>query len=300
MVFAGIVINVYIQPVILENNNEHFTLTAQVTNRQYISDFLAEKCQLSKIKIKDALQKGAIRLQRNSGKWRRIRKAKYIVTHGDKIIFAYSRKILEKKILPPTLLQDRTEYSIWFKPPGMLSQGTPFGDHLSLLRYIEKRFPKRPGPFLIHRLDKDVSGVIIFGHSKKHAANLTELFRKQSVTKIYLSKVAGFSGNVGTTLHIQDPIENRPASTKVEVLRVLENDQSLLRIILETGRKHQIRRHLASIDTPVVNDRLYGFRPEKRGNLLLQSYRLVFTCPVSKKEMVCTLPDHLLYDSLRV
>ena len=73
--------------------------------------------------------------------------------------------------LQPDLISDQYRYSVWHKPVGLMTQGTGFGDHCSLLRQAELFFKSRRGVFPVHRLDREAAGIVILAHDKKATAS---------------------------------------------------------------------------------------------------------------------------------
>ncbi len=108
--------------------------------------------------------------------------------------------------------------------------------------------------FFVHRLDKYTSGVIIVAKTHDVAAELSKLFSSHEVEKRYIALVKGF---VKDSLDIKKPLDGRDAFTHVEPMDFFR-DFTLLKVQIFTGRKHQIRRHLAENGTPVIGDDLYG------------------------------------------
>jgi tRNA pseudouridine32 synthase/23S rRNA pseudouridine746 synthase len=114
------------------------------------------------------------------------------------------------------------------------------------------------------------------------AAALSELFRKRAVEKRYLAIVAGDMSGQPNPLRIDDDIDGKNAISEISCREVsADGAQSLVDVRIETGRKHQVRRHLASTGHPILGDRLYGNGQDDGVDLQLTAYLLAFTCPVS-------------------
>ena len=99
-------------------------------------DLLAESCELSRQQIKQAMSKGAVWLQKGK-RTQRLRRATKTLNSGEVLRLYYDKLLLDQIPEAPELLKDFGSYSVWFKPPGMLAQGTEWGDHCSLLRVSE-------------------------------------------------------------------------------------------------------------------------------------------------------------------
>lgn len=254
-------------------------------------DLLAANTGLSKTVLKDCLNKGAVWLKRFGKKERRVRRAKLDLIKSDRISIYYDQKILNQKITEPVCLSDQTNYTIWDKPVGMLSQGTRYGDHCSLLRFAEKMFPHRATPHLVHRLDREAQGVILLAHGKKSASLFSELFRNRRIRKRYRARVYGTLTLENKLQEVDSPLDGKPALTAFKVIRSdRETNTSLIDIEIHTGRYHQIRRHLSGIGHPLVGDSKYNTRRDS-DMLQLEAYELEFTCPFSKTKVCCRLPS---------
>ncbi len=241
-------------------------------------DTIANELPLSKQVIKLAMEKGCVWLKRGK-KTNRIRRVKKSLSIGDEIFIYYNEKILSTKPDAPELLLDKKDYSIWFKPSGVFSQGSKWGDHCSLIRLVEKQLSR--SCFLVHRLDRATSGVMIMAHNKDMARDLSKMFADRQIKKTYLGIVKGVFPK--ETITIKKPIDGKPAVSHVSLLQ-FEQSRSLVEINIETGRKHQIRKHLSGFDYPIIGDRLYGDAdkgyPE---DLQLQATNLKFNCPINKQ-----------------
>jgi len=266
-------------------------------------ELLASATALSRQHIKQVMQKGAVWLEEEkTGKPRRLRRAKKLLTVGDKLHLYYDAAVLDAVPAPPTLIADQGEYSIWYKPYGLLSQGSKWGDHCTVQRWVEQNLtPQRPA-FTVHRLDRAATGLIIIAHQKKIARELSALFAKHEVEKRYQVIVHGHFPESTWPKKIDTDIDGKPARSYATLLKYdAEADRSLLEVRIDTGRKHQIRKHLSSIGFPVVGDRLYGkeaVAEDTENNsavdLQLTACRLVFVCPVTQQEKQFQLPESLL------
>jgi 23S rRNA pseudouridine1911/1915/1917 synthase len=160
--------------------------------------------------------------------------------------------------------------------------------------------PGRTG--IVHRLDRDTSGLMVVARSDGAHARLAELVRERALERTYLALVRGRprsrSGRVEARIgrDRDDPTRvsldtdtPREAITHFDVGR-LWADHALLRVKLETGRMHQIRVHLAAIDLPVVGDPVYGVAVPALGRQFLHATRLAFTHPFTGERIDLTSP----------
>jgi len=245
--------------------------------------YLAHRTGLPKIRVKDAMNKGAVRLHRKGLGPARLRKATFRLRKGDILELCYDPTVLA--IDPPEArcLEDYGHYSLWFKPANLLTQGTNFGDHGSLVRQAELFFKLRRGVYPVHRLDREVAGLVLVAHTSGAAGKLSGLFMENRVVKRYQAEVAGFpEENAGIIDH---PLDGKPALTRYRVIsRQTDAGTSVLEVEIETGRLHQIRRHLAAAGFPVMGDPRYGEGNKDGRPLRLWSCELAWRCPFSGDE----------------
>lgn len=244
-------------------------------------DALAAATQLPKARLKDALNKGAVWLQVR-GKEQRLRRATKSLRRGDRLALYYDAELLALEPPHPQLIADEKIYSLWNKPAGMLAQGTHFGDHCALLRYCEKFFEPTRECFLVHRLDREAEGLMLIAHTRKAADAFSRLWQQRDIEKQYRVGVHGKLGEIGEKKIIDTPLDGKASETHIKVIAYdATSDRSALVITLITGRKHQIRRHLAALGFPVIGDYRYGRAGEA---LALRAVSLKFKCPLSGKE----------------
>ncbi len=243
---------------------------------------------LPKQRIKDAMTKGAVALKRGKHT-KRIRRIDTTVKPGDILQLHYDDSLLALK--PPVIdcLEDRSSYSVWFKPAGIISQGNQFGDHMSILRIMEKQLSNKREVFPVHRLDRETSGLIIVAHTKKMAATLSSLFQTQQIEKNYQAIVLGKIEEAGA---IDRALDKKNAITHFKRLSFNEEaNNSLIDIRLETGRTHQIRHHCDSVGHPIIGDPKYGTGNKNRQGLQLVAYKLTFRCPINHQQLIIELPE---------
>ena len=216
------------------------------------ADFLAEASGLSKTRIKDAMKKGAVSRRGKGGRAVRLRKATASLYPGDLIELRYDEAVLAK--IPPEaiLIHDEVRYSVWNKPAGLLTQGTGYGDHCSMLRQAHQYFDPPREVFPVHRLDREVSGLILIAHSRHAAAKLSELFRRGKVDKMYRAEVRG---NLATTPRgvIDAPLDGKEARTGYLVIEYDEERDTTLVDVVHRHRppppgpspsgRHRFSRH---------------------------------------------------------
>lgn len=253
---------------------------------------LANHTNLSQARIKDAMQKGAVWLIRGNDK-RRLRRASKPLRAGDQLELNYNAEILNQVVPESQLIYDAQQYSIWYKPYGLYCQGSRWGDFASINRWVEINLPKllnsseRP-VFLVHRLDRATTGLILLCHSKNAARLFSAMFENGEMDKRYQAIVHGDSSVFAKDYEMDRMVDGKPARSIFSHADTKDN-YSLVDVKLLTGRKHQIRQHLSALGYPIVGDRLYG--ESKVRDLQLQSVSLRFTCPLSASEQHFTVAD---------
>lgn len=240
-------------------------------------------------------------------------KASYKPVLDDKIdikeVFVKDTKIDAKKLDLDIVYED--EYLMVInKPSGLVvhpGSGNKDNTLVNGLMYYTKNLSDigdsdRPG--IVHRLDKDTSGLMLVAKENKTHEILAEEFKKHNIHREYIALVDGvIEVSRGT---IDAPIKRskenyqkmtvasggKKAITNFEVIKRYKNN-TLIRLVLETGRTHQIRVHMAYIGYPIHNDPVYNKKVSTSFGQFLHSEYLKFIHPITKKELEfrCPLPD---------
>ena len=194
-----------------------------------------------------------------------------------------------------------------FKRAGIATQSAPGrqdGLEEEAKRWIKKAFDKRGAVFLhpIHRLDKEVSGLVLFARSSKALSRLQQMLRERKISRTYLALVEGEpKEKEGELKHFLIHGSHRAllaasgakgAKPSLLFYRILEKPgrESLLEVRLVTGRYHQIRAQLSAWGHPVVGDRKYGSKmPWQKGGIALVHAKLEFIHPVTKANLSFTV-----------
>ncbi|MGB1197671.1 MAG: RluA family pseudouridine synthase [Thalassotalea sp.] len=272
---------------------KHIEITAPQAS---VIQAIEAECALSHQQIKNAINKGALWLTRGKGT-QRLRRVKKPLTNGDTLHFYYNEAVLSQTPLQAELIKDCHDYSVWYKPYGMLSQGSKWSDHCTIARWAEIHLlPQRPA-FIVHRLDRAATGLIVIAHSKSAVKALTKLFETRSLKKTY--QIIGLGElEPSQTTTITEPVDGKPATSHFKSLAYdKKKDLSLIEVHIESGRKHQIRKHSAFINHPVFGDRLYNTKQnndEFSDNLQLCAAKLSFQCPITNTLSNFETPAHLL------
>jgi tRNA pseudouridine32 synthase/23S rRNA pseudouridine746 synthase len=249
---------------------------------------IAARAGLAKSRVKDAMCKGAVWLTGKRGGRKRLRKATAQPGPGDILDLFYDARLLAIKPPVAQCLHDAGQYSVWLKPAGLLAQGTDYGDHCSLVRQVEVHFRMKRPVLPVHRLDREAAGLMILAHTKAAAAKLSKLLQDNGIDKQYRVTVLGrLSPEEGV---IELPLDNKPALTRYTLTAYdPASDTSVAEVTLKTGRLHQIRRHFALLGHPVLGDPRYGQGNKNSTGMELVAHRLVFRCPITRKEVRISL-----------
>lgn len=175
-----------------------------------------------------------------------------------------------------------------FKEPGISTQSDEKGGEslLESVREFIRVRDRKPGNVfvgLVHRLDRAVSGIVVFAKTSKGASRLSEQIREREVKKIYHAWVDGHPDPASARLVGQ--VAGKEAGLSYRTLKT-HGALALLEVDLETGRKHQIRIQLSGIGHPIVGDKLYGSRFPFGGVISLQSHYMSFAAPVAPHETI--------------
>ncbi|MFC2022934.1 RluA family pseudouridine synthase [Chloroflexota bacterium] len=214
--------------------------------------------------------------------------------------------------IPLSIIYEDEDVLVLDKPAGLTVHPAPGHTAHTLVNAVLSHFPHladisdslRPG--IVHRLDKDTSGVMLVAKNSAAQANLVEQFRARSVVKAYLVLVRGhLTPERGT---IEAPIGRSPrnrklmavvhsgreARTQYSIVRYI-GDYTLIEVKPETGRTHQIRVHLAAIGYPVVGDKVYGLKSPLLSRQFLHAHLLGFRLPSTGEyaEFKAELPPDL-------
>ena len=233
---------------------------------------------------------------------------------GDRVeVSLPSPSRLVPEALPLEIIYQDDSVVVVDKPAGMTVHPAPGHNCHTLVNVLLSYFPElgdsgslRPG--IVHRLDRDASGVMVVARNVPAQLDLIEQFRKRYVKKEYLVLVTGRLGPdrgvveapIGRDPHnrkrmaVVDTVEGRAACTHYSVIRHMK-EYTLLEVRPETGRTHQIRVHLSAIGYPVLGDRVYGSKSELLPRLFLHAFCLGFTLPDTGKyvEFTSGLPSEL-------
>ena len=205
----------------------------------------------------------------------------------------------------PSVLYEDNHLLVLDKPSSWLVQGDETGDKTLTdwgIDYLRRKYKKQGNVFChpCHRLDRPVSGVVIFSRTSKAADRMSRLFQNHEVEKIYLADVQDVPKEPeGTLLHwlekdhkrnIVNAYEKQKGKSKLAELsyRMLASfgHRSLLEVRPRTGRPHQIRVQMRKIGHPIRGDVKYGFKkPNQDKSISLHCYKMSFIHPVKREKV---------------
>ncbi len=266
-----------IKKIIIKNNDKGKRLD------KFLSEYLKNE---TRSQIKKMIENGLILI---NGKKTKVH---HFLKIEEKISISLSAKISKNKNiketekdtqkLKPKIIFEDNDFLVLEKPSGMLTHSTDLGEKNTMADWLAKKYPEitnigenkyRGG--IIHRLDKDVSGVIVAAKNNQAFNNLKEQFKKRQVKKIYIALVYGKIENSKGEINL--PIgrnkngqfvahpkkkneklmqRDKFAKTAYKVLKYIK-DYTLLEIQIFTGRTHQIRAHFQAIGHPIIGDPIY-------------------------------------------
>lgn len=247
-----------------------------------LQDYLAAQLSLSRNRAKALLDNRMVFVN-----GRRVWMTKHTVRTGDAIEVLTESAPTRSKPAPLVLLYQDEHYMVANKPAGRLSNGED-----SIEADCRAQFTL-PGIKAVHRLDKDTTGCLLLAKSSEAFDRAVSMFKAHDFTKVYHTLVFGEVKERDRT--IETPIDGEPAVTILHRLSAGE-PASHLKVKIETGRTHQIRRHLAYLGHPVLGDRTYAGRtviPEALRGIerqMLHAASLTFESPYTKQVIRAEAP----------
>ena len=284
-----------------------------VTNESGVrlDKYVVEKCpELSRTQAQKLVSDGLVTVND------KVAKAGLKLSAGDRVRITLPPpdESPSPEVMPLSIVYEDNDLLVIDKPAGLAVHPAPGHPSHTLINAVLSHVPHLPEaddsrrPGVVHRLDKDASGLMVVAKTKEAQLGLVNQFKARSVVKAYLVLVRGdLTPNDGV---IEAPIgrdprhrkrmavvaegEGREARTNYHVVKRI-GDYTLIEVRPETGRTHQIRVHLSAIGYPVFGDRVYGARSEKLPRLFLHACRLGFRLPSSGeyKEFTSNLPPDL-------
>jgi 23S rRNA pseudouridine1911/1915/1917 synthase len=271
---------------------------------------ISEIClDLSRTQAQHLIEDGQVTVNGNP------EKASFILTVGDTVLVRIpppTPSHLTPENIPVPILYEDDDVLVVDKPAGLTVHPAPGHPGHTLVNAVLSHLATLPDdaqrPGIVHRLDKDTSGVMVIARNPVAHENLAAQFKKHTVKKVYLALVRGqvtpeegiIEAPIGRDtgdrkkMAISGESRGRKALTRYKVIRFLGN-HTLLEVMPQTGRTHQIRVHLAAIGYPVVGDATYGVKSPVLSRQFLHAHKLGFRLPSTDKyvEFTSSLPEDL-------
>ncbi len=260
------------------------------TENVRIDQYLATELDVSRSKIQKLIKEEKILINDNKTSNNYILKA----TDNIKIIGELDRVIdIKPENIPLDIVYEDDDLLIVNKKSGMVVHPAAGNFEKTLVNALLYRFNLSSGtssirPGIVHRIDKDTSGLLVVAKNDWAHEKLSEMIKNKEIERIYIALVDGNRQRMMVT-----DINAKDAITHFKVLKRY-NNQTLIKCKLETGRTHQIRVHMKYIGYPIYNDPVYGKRKETTSfGQFLHSYKMKFIHPLTKKEMefIAPLPE---------
>lgn len=278
-----------------------FNLNVDIDNVR-LDKYLVEKTEFNRSKLQKLFDKGLILINNE-----KIKKLGLLIKRNDVITILDEQPSQISSIKPYNLnlkLVYEDDYLLVInKQSGILSHPTLYNEPDTLINGLLHYANTKWTPYIVHRLDKDTSGLIIFAKNEEVKAKLDLMFQKRKIIKKYYALV--HKKMIKQHLMIDVPISRandnkmkmiagiaknkKEALTEIKVIKTWEK-YSLLDVKLHTGRTHQIRVHLQYIGHPIVNDPLYShIHSNSDYNQYLMAYYLEFKHPITNKPIKLTI-----------
>jgi 23S rRNA pseudouridine1911/1915/1917 synthase len=289
--------------------SRQYTLTASTPGIR-LDKFLGENCpELSRTHARKLIDEGLVTVNGRAAR------ASLKLNTGDKIDVTVPPEApshLAPEAIPLKIIYEDNDLMVIDKPAGLAVHPAPGHPAHTLANAVAGRLPELAGDDeslrqgIVHRLDKDTSGLIVVAKNRVAQANLSEQFKSREVAKHYLVLVKGhlkpetgiIEANIGRDPRHRQRMavvaKGRAARTEYRVLRYV-GGHTLLEIKPETGRTHQIRVHLAAIGFPVAGDATYGVPSPHLARQFLHAYKIRFKLPSTGEwvEYQSPLPEDL-------
>lgn len=229
------------------------------------------------------------------------------LSNGDILSFSFEEKVDFVSLdLPIDIVYEDKYLLAVNKPVDMIihpDDKSKTGTLVNLVaNYYKKNNINRKVRFL-HRIDKETTGIVLFAKDFLSESIMLKEIENHNISKIYLALVEGklsknegvINANISSHRHINGKMcvsnNGKETITNYKVIKEF-NDYSLVEFSLLTGRTHQIRVHSSYLNHPLLGDVLYGGNLKKIGRVALHSYKMIFTHPITNREIVieCPLP----------
>lgn len=253
----------------------------------------------------------------------KLKKSSYRVQTGDAVAVQYAatrvEELVQREVPHVRIVYEGAEYIVIDKPAGLIAHPVKSWDEPSVIGQILQMYPEikevgevgqdqeglRPG--IVHRLDRDVSGVMLIARTQAAFDELKRLFASREMHKVYAAvvygeleegeKVVDFPISRSTTFGRRMAAKTHEQGGTEAITRILRlaigRNRTLVKCEPETGRMNQIRVHLSALDHPIVGERVYvpkKWKKEDKGRIYLHAARISFDFHGEKVSYASTLP----------
>ncbi|WP_186429990.1 RluA family pseudouridine synthase [Clostridium sp. BSD9I1] len=290
--------------------NRKFLITEENKSKR-LDTFLTENFDgKSRSFIQGLIEKEEVLVNSN------IKKSNYKLRIGDEVqvnIPDPTHVNIEPEDIPIDIIYEDSDVIVVNKPQGMVVHPAPGNYEGTLVNALLNHCSDLSGingvarPGIVHRIDKDTSGILVVAKNDNAHNKLSEQFKEHSITRVYLALVEGVikedEGTIDAPLarHPKERIKiaivpsGRRAVTHYKVIKRFK-EHTLVQCKLETGRTHQIRVHMCHIGHPLVGDPVYGYKRQKFNleGQMLYAQKLGFIHPKTNEyiEFQCDIPSY--------
>lgn len=279
-------------------------MEVEVSRLERIDSFLSKELDISRNKISRLIDEGKVTYKGKVVKASDKLDIGSIVSINDELDFTITSV---PEDIPLDIRYEDKYLMVINKESGMVVHPAP-GNYTgtlvnALLFYLNKSSTKNLRPFIVHRIDKDTSGLMVVAKDDKVETLLGEMVRNKEIERKYYALVYGVipndTGTIDAPIGRDEKNKLKMAVTKngknaITHFKVIKryNDKTLIECTLVTGRTHQIRCHMAYIGYPLYNDPIYSNRKSDEFGQFLHSHSIKFIHPITKKEIniECELP----------
>lgn len=280
-------------------NSHRFTVTKDDDGLR-LDQAIAKNVQtVSRTLAKKLLTEGGVFVEKKRTKvaGRIVREGQRVEVHvGEHVTSSES----DARPIEIPIVELTSSYVVIDKPSGVFSAPTPESDRNDAMAFVARSLRERgeadAALYLVHRLDRPTSGLMVFARTKAGAASLSEQLAEKSAGRHYDALLVGEMAEETT---VEAPLEGKSAETRF-VPREGRGGVTWVEAMLKTGRTHQVRLHAEHLGTPVCGDSKYGRREQRAlvsrpPRMALHASRLTFRDPETgvMREFSCPLPDDL-------
>ncbi|MDD5693012.1 MAG: RluA family pseudouridine synthase [Patescibacteria group bacterium] len=271
-------------------------IARQSSKKKKADVFLVEKFQMTRSQAQKKIKSELVFVNNKPVE------SKTLIAVNDEVVIRDKKKNTPRK--PLEIIFEDKHLIVIDKPTGLSSHPAPGENEPTISEILAERLyisDDKDFPGIVHRLDKGTSGIMILAKTAETKKDLQDQFKKRKITKKYLALIEGKikpeKGIIDLPIKREKNnrekmginVEGRSAKTKYIVKKKFAK-YSLLELIPETGRTHQIRVHLSAIGFPIVGDVRYGKKSDFVDRIFLHATKISFIHPKTKKQLTFESP----------